>query len=108
MYVRACACVCACQSVYMCVDYARARTHTHTERERVCCLLVLNLVSSTLPFIRQPGPHFYGFQGVALGVDGSCKDGRMGAGCCKFRKDGEDRRARVAEKRKVRAQTGQS
>jgi ribonuclease HI len=37
----------------------------------------------------------YGFQGMALGVDGSCKDGRMGAGCCKFRKDGEDRRARV-------------
>ena len=37
----------------------------------------------------------YGFQGVALGVDGSCKDGRMGAGCCKFRKEGEDRRARV-------------
>ena len=32
-----------------------------------------------------------GFQGVALGVDGSCKDGRMGAGCCKFRKEGEDR-----------------
>jgi hypothetical protein len=26
----------------------------HAERE--CCLLVLNLVSSTLPCIRQPGP----------------------------------------------------
>ncbi len=26
------------------------------DRERVCCLLVLNLVSSTLPCIRQPGP----------------------------------------------------
>ena len=25
-------------------------------RERVCCLLVLNLVSCTLPCIRQPGP----------------------------------------------------
>ena len=25
-------------------------------RESVCCLLVLNLVSSTLPCIRQPGP----------------------------------------------------
>jgi hypothetical protein len=25
-------------------------------KERVCCLLVLNLVSSTLPCIRQPGP----------------------------------------------------
>ena len=37
----------------------------------------------------------YGFQGVALGVNWSCKDGRMGAGCCKFRKEGEDRRARV-------------
>ena len=23
----------------------------------------------------------YGFQGVTLGVDGSCKDGRMGSGC---------------------------
>jgi len=39
----------------------------------------------------------YGFQGVALGVDGLCKDGRMGAGCCKFRKEGEDRRARVGK-----------
>ena len=26
----------------------------------------------------------YGFQGVTLGVDGSCKDGRMGSGCCTF------------------------
>ena len=26
-------------------------------KERECCLLVLNLVSSTLPCIRQPGPH---------------------------------------------------
>ena len=28
----------------------------HSALERVCCLLVLNLVSSTLPCIRQPGP----------------------------------------------------
>ena len=28
----------------------------YPERERVCCLLVLNLVSSTLPCIRQPRP----------------------------------------------------
>jgi len=27
-----------------------------TNSERECCLLVLNLVSSTLPCIRQPGP----------------------------------------------------
>ncbi len=27
-----------------------------TRKERVCCLLVLNLVSSTLPCIRRPGP----------------------------------------------------
>ena len=25
----------------------------------------------------------YRFQGVTLGVDGSCKDGRMGSGCCR-------------------------
>ena len=37
----------------------------------------------------------YGFQGVTLGVDGSCKDGKMGSGCCRFREDGEGRRARV-------------
>ena len=34
----------------------------------------------------------YGFQGVTLGVDGSCKDGRMGSGCCTF---GEKMRANV-------------
>jgi hypothetical protein len=26
----------------------------------------------------------YGFQGAIFGVDGSCKDGTMGSGCCKF------------------------
>ena len=42
----------------------------YAERERECCLLVLNLVSSTLPCIRQPGPPVLrvcaGAQGGAL------------------------------------------
>ena len=37
----------------------------------------------------------YGFQGVTLGVDGSCKDGRMGSGCCKFGEKGEGKCVRV-------------
>ena len=37
----------------------------------------------------------YGFQGVMLGVDGSCKDGRMGSGCCKFGEKDEVICARV-------------
>jgi len=37
----------------------------------------------------------YGFQGVTLGVDGSCKDGKMGSGCCKFREEGAGKCARV-------------
>ena len=37
----------------------------------------------------------YGFQGVTLGVDGSCKDGKMGSGCCKFREEGAHKCARV-------------
>ena len=37
-----------------------------------------------------------GFQGVALGVDRSCKDGKMGSGCCKFKEEGEGKRARVS------------
>ncbi len=32
----------------------------------------------------------YGFQGSTLGVDGSCKDGKMGSGCCKYREEGAD------------------
>jgi hypothetical protein len=32
--------------------------------------------------IGQLGGH--GFQRATLGVDGSCKDGKMGSGCCKF------------------------
>jgi hypothetical protein len=36
----------------------------------------------------------YGFQGVTLGVDGSCKDGKMGSGCCKFKEEGADKCAR--------------
>ena len=37
----------------------------------------------------------YGFQGVTLGVDGFCKDGRMGSGCCKFGEKGEGKCVRV-------------
>ena len=37
----------------------------------------------------------YGFQGVTLSVDGSCKDGKMGSGCCKFKEEGADKCARV-------------
>ena len=33
----------------------------------------------------------YGFQGATLGVDGSCKDGKMGSGCGKFREEGADK-----------------
>ena len=37
----------------------------------------------------------YGFQGVTFGVDGSCKDGKMGSRCCKFKEGEADKRARV-------------
>ena len=37
----------------------------------------------------------YGFQGVTLGVDGSCKDGRMGSECYKFGEKGEGKCVRV-------------
>jgi hypothetical protein len=37
----------------------------------------------------------YGFQGVTLGVDGSCKDGQIGSGCCKFKEEGAGKCARV-------------
>jgi ribonuclease HI len=37
----------------------------------------------------------YGFQGVTLGVDGSCKEGQMGSGCHKFREEGAGKCARV-------------
>jgi hypothetical protein len=37
----------------------------------------------------------YGFQGVTLGVDGSCKDGKMGSGCHKFKEEGAGKCARV-------------
>ena len=36
-----------------------------------------------------------GYQGVTLGVDGSCKDGKMGSGCCKFKEEGAGKCARV-------------
>ena len=37
----------------------------------------------------------YGFQGAIFGVDGSCKDGKMGSGCCKFQGGETDKCARV-------------
>ena len=57
-----------CTQVYthLCVYGVHSLTHVHAPvdtcmnairtQERVCSLLVLNLVSSTLPCIRQPGP----------------------------------------------------
>jgi ribonuclease HI len=33
----------------------------------------------------------YGFQGATLGVDRSCKNGKMGSGCGKFREEGADK-----------------
>ena len=40
----------------------------------------------------------YGFQGVTLDVEGSCKDGKMGSGCCKFREEGAHKCARIGRK----------
>jgi hypothetical protein len=37
----------------------------------------------------------YGFQGAIFGVDGSCKNGKMGSGCCKFQGGEADKCARV-------------
>jgi hypothetical protein len=36
-----------------------------------------------------------GFQRAIFGVDGSCKDGKMGSGCCKFHRKEADKCARV-------------
>ena len=37
----------------------------------------------------------YRFQGAIFGVDGSCKDGTMGSGCCKFQGEEADKCAQV-------------
>jgi ribonuclease HI len=37
----------------------------------------------------------YEFQGATFGVDGSCKDGKMGAGCCRFQGVAADKCTRV-------------
>ncbi len=37
----------------------------------------------------------YGFHGEFFGVDGSCKDGTMGSGCCKFQGEEADKCTRV-------------
>ena len=37
----------------------------------------------------------YGFQGEIFCVDGSCKDGTMGSGCCIFQGEEADKCARV-------------
>jgi hypothetical protein len=43
----------------------------------------------------------YGFQGAIFGVDGSCKDGKMGSGCCKFQGEEGDKCARVGREEEV-------
>jgi ribonuclease HI len=45
----------------------------------------------------------YGFQGATLGVDGSCKDGQMGSGCCKLREEEADKCARMGRKEEGRS-----
>jgi hypothetical protein len=37
----------------------------------------------------------YGFRGAISGSDGSCKDGKMGSGCCKLQGEEADKCARV-------------
>ena len=48
--------------------YARTHTHAHAHSERECCLLVLNLVSSTLSCIRQPRPRLFNDWTLGFGV----------------------------------------
>ena len=50
----------------------------------------------------------YGFQGAIFDVDGSCKDGTMGSGCCKSRGKRQTNVHESAEKRKARVRTGRS
>ena len=38
-----------------------------------------------------------GFQGATFGVDRSCKDGKMGSGCCQFKGEEADKCARVGK-----------
>jgi hypothetical protein len=40
----------------------------------------------------------YGFQGAIFGVDGWCKNGKIGSGCCKFQGEEADKCARVGRK----------
>ena len=47
----------------------------------------------------------YGFQGVTLGV-GSCKDGKMGSWCCKFREEGAGKCARVGREEEGTSSNG--
>jgi len=37
----------------------------------------------------------YGYQGAAMSVDVSSKDGKMGSGCCKFQGEEADNRVRA-------------
>ena len=54
----------------------------------------------------------YGFLGAIFGVDGSCKDSKMGSGCCKFQEEMANKCARVgrekAKKKRARVRTGRS
>jgi len=40
----------------------------------------------------------YGFQGAIFDVDGWCKNGKIGSGCCKFQGEEADKCARVGRK----------
>jgi hypothetical protein len=48
----------------------------------------------------------YGFQEVTLGVDGSCKDGKMGSGCCKLREECAGKCARVGREEEGASSNG--
>jgi ribonuclease HI len=56
------------------------------------CIVRLNDLEGTYWMGTEIG---HGFQGVTLGVDGSCKDGRMGSGCCKFWEKGKGKCVQV-------------
>jgi nitrate reductase NapE component len=61
---------------------AKLQAAWNSSEQKDECIVFLNDLERACWMVTEIGQlGGYGFQGVTLGVDGSCKDGKMGSGC---------------------------
>jgi ribonuclease HI len=77
--------------------FSGSKEHGRNRNRKTNVVCVWMIWSGTTGWALKSGSweDIHGFQGAIFGVDGSCKDGMMWSGCCKFQGEEADKCARV-------------